>query len=509
MLPRDVDHRSDNSIKLEQQPAAANGAANKCTLRIAGAEQSNSINDQAAADVASALRKSSKVLLPLLFCTGLMNTLDRTNLSFAALQMNAQLHISAKEFGLASGLFFIGYGGCMLPSTFMTMRYGARAWYSAITVAWGVVATCNAFIRNASQLYALRVLLGALEAGSAPSAWHLLAQFYPQDRLAKPYAVMTLCHILSSIIAAPLAAGLLSLHGNGGLAGWQWLFIIEGVPSVAAGLAMLAWLPSHPLSARMLTQQEAAALHAAVHCSAEAAEAARQPVAWGELALLVWAVIKRPVMWLLVAIGVLWALCSVGLMTWLPIIISNMLAGTITAGGGSSSAASHTQRAALLSAIPYIFGGASTLLLAWHADRVNERSLHCAAVFVAGGAVLACFVLMYQAGFAAGFVALVVGMMAVFAGQPVMTCRVRASLQAKHAGIGLALFQAVSTVVGGFAGPYLFGSLLSQQQAFTAATVLMGCFLASSGLLAAGLGAAEQWQRRRSCVAEGQHALLS
>lgn len=432
MLPRDVDYRSDNSIKLEQQPAAANGAANKCTLRIAGAEQSNSISDQAAADVASALRKSSRVLLPLLFFTGLMNTLDRTNLSFAALQMNAQLHISAKEFGLASGLFFIGYGGCMLPSTFMTMRYGARAWYSTITVAWGVVATCNAFIRNAGQLFALRVLLGALEAGSAPSAWHLLAQFYPQDRLAKPYAVMTLCHILSSIIAAPLAAGLLSLHGSGGLAGWQWLFIIEGVPSVAAGLAMLAWLPSHPLSARMLTQQEAAAVHAAVHGSAEAAEAARQPVAWCELALLVWAVIKRPVMWLLVAIGVLWALCSVGLMTWLPIIISNMLAGTITAGGGSSSAASHTQRAALLSAIPYIFGGASTLLLAWHADRANERSLHCAAVYVAGGAVLACFVPMYRAGFAAGFVALVVGMMAVFAGQPVMTCRMRgeAELQA-------------------------------------------------------------------------------
>lgn len=126
------------------------------------------------------------------------------------------------------------------------------------------------------------------------------------------------------------------------------------------------------------------------------------------------------------------ALCSVGLMTWLPIIISNMLAGTITAGGGSSSAASHTQRAALLSAIPYIFGGASTLLLAWHADRANERSLHCAAVYVAGGAVLACFVPMYRAGFAAGFVALVVGMMAVFAGQPVMTCRMRgeAELQA-------------------------------------------------------------------------------
>jgi hypothetical protein len=112
-------------------------------------------------------------------------------------------------------------------------------------------------------------------------------------------------------------------------------------------------------------------------------------------------------------------------MTWLPIIISNMLAGTITAGGGSSGSAAHAPSAALLSTIPYVFGGASTILLAWHADRVNERTLHFAAVYVAGGAVLACFVPMYSAAFAAGFVALVVGMMAVFAGQPVMTCRVR------------------------------------------------------------------------------------
>jgi hypothetical protein len=112
-------------------------------------------------------------------------------------------------------------------------------------------------------------------------------------------------------------------------------------------------------------------------------------------------------------------------MTWLPIIISNMLVGTITAGGGSSGTAAHAPRAALLSTIPYIFGGTSTVLLAWHADRVNERTLHFAAVYVAGGAVLACFVPMYSAAFAAGFVALVVGMMAVFAGQPVMTCRVR------------------------------------------------------------------------------------
>jgi hypothetical protein len=114
-------------------------------------------------------------------------------------------------------------------------------------------------------------------------------------------------------------------------------------------------------------------------------------------------------------------------MTWLPIIISNMLAGTITAapGSSSSSAAAHAPRAALLSTIPYVFGGASTLLLAWHADRANERTLHFAAVYVAGGAVLACFVPMYRAAFAAGFVALVVGMMTVFAGQPVMICRVR------------------------------------------------------------------------------------
>ncbi|WIA31251.1 hypothetical protein OEZ86_001249 [Tetradesmus obliquus] len=453
------------------------------------------------------LRKVSRVLLPLLFLASMLNYLDRGAISFAALQMNGQLGLSLQDYGLGSGLFFLGYGVAMVPSTYLTMLYGAK-WYAAITVAWGVVAACCAFVTSRAGFFATRLLLGLAEAGAWPSASHLLCQFYPSDRLTRPYAVVCVSSVIAAVFAAPLAAGLMSLDQRGGLAGWQWLFLVEGVPSVLLGMCCWVWLPSSPLTAAMLSREEGQLLHEKVHGSAEAAAAACQPLRWRHMLGLMLDALRRPLLWLLLVVGFLWVLAAFALNSWLPLIIKNMLAGTAltnssSSGGSSSSSSSsssnsnsHTQEATLLTAIPYVCATAANLAVAWHADRVNERSLHTGVPFVLGGVVLSCFTVLTRLSFAAGFAGLVVAMTCAYAGQSTLLASVAASLDPQHAGVGLALFNAACAAVGGFAANAIAGGLAQRMGSFSLATIVMGVFMAAAGLLAAGLGIYQQcWKQ--------------
>ncbi|WIA11101.1 hypothetical protein OEZ85_011245 [Tetradesmus obliquus] len=491
------------------------------------------------------LRKVSRVLLPLLFLASMLNYLDRGAISFAALQMNGQLGLSLQDYGLGSGLFFLGYGVAMVPSTYLTMLFGAK-WYAAITVAWGVVAACCAFVTSRAGFFATRLLLGLAEAGAWPSASHLLCQFYPSDRLTRPYAVVCVSSVIAAVFAAPLAAGLMSLDQRGGLAGWQWLFLVEGVPSVLLcglgsasqtglqpvlanltvpftaarcalqwlflwlflvegvpsvllGMCCWVWLPSSPLTAAMLSREEGQLLHEKVHGSAEAAAAACQRLRWRHMLGLMLDALRRPLLWLLLVVGFLWVLAAFALNSWLPLIIKNMLAGTAltnSSSSGGSSSSSHTQEATLLTAIPYVCATAANLAVAWHADRVNERSLHTGVPFVLGGIVLGCFTVLTRLSFAAGFAGLTVAMTCAYAGQSTLLASVAASLDPKHAGVGLALFNAACAAVGGFAANAIAGGLAQRMGSFSLATIVMGVFMAAAGLLAAGLGIYQQcWKQ--------------
>jgi MFS family permease len=197
-------------------------------------------------------------LVPFLIMCYVFCWLNRINLSFAALQMNKQLHLTPAEFGLAAGLFFITYAFLEVPSNLLMNRFGARKWIARIMFSWGIVAAATAFVQGAHSFYAMRLLLGAAEAGFYPGILFYLTLWIPAEYRARNYGLFLTAIPLTGIIGAPLSGYLLSLNGVGGLAGWQWLFIIEGLPSAILAPVALFYLQDRPAQAKWLAADESA-----------------------------------------------------------------------------------------------------------------------------------------------------------------------------------------------------------------------------------------------------------
>ena len=208
----------------------------------------------------SAIRKASLRLVPLIGLGYGAAYMDRVNISFAAAQMNRDLHLSASTYGLGAGLFFISYGLCEVPSNLLLVRFGARRWLTRITLTWGLLAMATMLVRSAASFYALRLLLGVAEAGFFPGVVFYLTQWFPPEHRARAISRFYIALPLSSTVMGALAGALLSLNGRLGLRGWQWLFLLEGLPPLA--LALLFWklLPDRPAEAHWLTAGEKHAL---------------------------------------------------------------------------------------------------------------------------------------------------------------------------------------------------------------------------------------------------------
>lgn len=191
-------------------------------------------------------------LMPLLFVLYIFNFLDRTNVGLAALQMNADLGFSAAVFGLGAGMFFLGYAFLEIPSNLMLVRFGARRWIARIAISWGILATALMFVKTPAQFYTVRFLLGVAEAGFFPAILYYLSLWFPADMRARSSARFIIAIPLSAAVGGPLGAKLLSLDGMGGLQGWQWLFLIEGIPSVILGFIVLRFLTEKPEDAAWL-----------------------------------------------------------------------------------------------------------------------------------------------------------------------------------------------------------------------------------------------------------------
>jgi len=195
-------------------------------------------------------------LVPFLMVCYIFCWLNRINLSFAALQMNQQLGLSAADYGLAAGLFFITYAFLELPSNLLMNKYGARRWIARIMLSWGVIAAGTAFVTGAHSFYIMRLLLGAAEAGFYPGILFYLTLWIPAAYRARTYGLFLIAIPLTGIIGGPLSGHLLALNGVGGLAGWQWLFIVEGLPSAILAPFALVYLQDKPQEANWLPQAE-------------------------------------------------------------------------------------------------------------------------------------------------------------------------------------------------------------------------------------------------------------
>lgn len=208
----------------------------------------------------SALRKASLRLLPLIGLGYATAYMDRVNISFAALQMNRDLHFSNTTYGFGAGVFFVAYAACEIPSNLLLYRFGARRWLARIMVTWGLVAMAMLFVRTPLQFYVGRFFLGMFEAGFFPGVVFYLMQWFPPEQRGRAVSRFYIGFPLSSVFMGLIAGALLNLQGTFGLAGWQWLFLVEGLPAIVLGVLFFVLLPDTPADAQWLTPEEREAI---------------------------------------------------------------------------------------------------------------------------------------------------------------------------------------------------------------------------------------------------------
>src|SRR5262249_43816438 len=195
-------------------------------------------------------------LLPLMFAAYIIAYIDRVNIGFAALQMNADLGFSASTYGLGAGIFFIGYFLFEVPSNLMMERVGARLWIARIMISWGLISAAMMFTKGAVSFYVLRFLLGLAEAGFFPGMILYLTYWFPTNERARAVAMFMTANAVAGVVGGPVAGALLTMDRIGGLRGWQWLFLLEAIPAILVGLIVLAVLPDGPKDASWLSDTE-------------------------------------------------------------------------------------------------------------------------------------------------------------------------------------------------------------------------------------------------------------
>ncbi|MEU6763923.1 MFS transporter [Streptomyces sp. NPDC046853] len=207
-----------------------------------------------------ATRRAMRRLLPLLGLAYFMSYVDRTNVALAKTQLEADIGVSAAAYGLGAGVFFISYALLEVPSNLVLYRVGARAWIARIAITWGLVSAAMMFVQGEASFYALRFALGAAEAGLYPALMYTVTLWFSQQHRVTVVGLIYTAPAAATILGAPAGGGLMALDGAAGLQGWQWMFLVEGLVTVAVGVLVWIALPSRPQDARWLSPEQAAAL---------------------------------------------------------------------------------------------------------------------------------------------------------------------------------------------------------------------------------------------------------
>ena len=381
----------------------------------------------------SAQRKASLRLLPVIGIGYGLAYIDRLNLSFASLQMNRDLHFSASVYGLGAGLFFIGYALFELPSNLLLLHFGAKKWLARIMFTWGLLAATMMFVRTPFEFNAVRLLLGIAEAGFFPGVIYYLTLWFPARARARAVSRFYIAMPLSSVVMGSVAGWLLGLGGKLGLAGWQWLFLIEGLPAVLFSIVILRLLPDGPAKAAWLTPEEKAWLQNQLKAEGDRAHLGHQA-------------------------GILQALLSPKV--WMIGGFFFFALTTNYAYGFSAPAILQAATGWSVANVGYLVaslglaGAAAMLLGGAHSDRTNERAFHC----IIPCAVMAlCFVTASYARTPWIVVAALAASYISFQSMqgPALTVPTE-FLAGRAAAAGIAAMNMI-TMFSGFVGPYWMG----------------------------------------------------
>jgi MFS transporter, ACS family, tartrate transporter len=404
------------------------------------------------------LRKITWRLIPFLFVLYVISWMDRVNVGFAGLQMNTDLGFSSTVFGFGSGIFFLGYCLFEIPSNIILERVGARLWISRIMVTWGLISAGMMFVRTPATFYLLRFLLGVAEAGFFPGVIYFLSLWYPTAHRARAIAAFMTAVPVTGLIGGPLSGALLELNGLHGLAGWQWLFLLEGLPAVILGTSVLFYLKDRPETTHWLTPAERDWLVETL--AAERKACLPRPNI--RVALTDKTIWNLGIIFLLVAAG------FYGYSFWAPLIIKS-LTGLSNFKVGLVLGA--------ISAVTIV----GMLLNSYHSDRTGERAIHIAVPLSVMAIGLVGCALLRQPVLAIIALALVpLGHCASYGPFWSMPTQF---FTGPAAAAGIALVTMIANV-GSFAGPTLIGIFKTHTGTHTGAFLLLGGLAVVAALLA-------------------------
>lgn len=398
-------------------------------------------------------------LMPFLFLLYIIAYLDRINVSFAILQMRSQLHLSDEAYGRAAGMFFAGYFFFQVPSNLVLERVGVRRWIAGLMVTWGLISCSMIFIRGPVSFYTLRFFLGAAEAGFFPGMIVYMKHWFPASARARAVAWFMTANPLSGVIGSPISAALLGLHGKG-IAGWQWVFLMEGLPAIILGVVVSFLLVDRPQEAAWLGAEQRDWLLGELDRE-RAQDARTDPASF-------WRVFVSGRIWLMSFLYFGVAATMYGVTLWLPSVIRMLAHMRVSLIGWTT-------------AVPYIITAAAMVLVGRHSDRTNERHWHAALCgFIGAGS-------LFLATHTSAPWLVVAGMSLGLIGAQSMAgpfwAMASSGMSGAAAAAAIAMINSIANL-GGYFGPYIIGFVRSSNGQFSGGLLAISSVLCLSSVLA-------------------------
>jgi MFS transporter, ACS family, tartrate transporter len=410
-------------------------------------------------------------LLPFLLLLYIISWLDRVNVGFAKLQMNADLGLSDTAYGFGAGIFFVAYALCEIPSNLLLARYGARVWIARIMITWGLISSAMMFVQGPTSFYVLRFLLGAAEAGFLPGIIYYLSHWFPRLHRARAVSWFMIGIPLSLVFGGPLSGWLMQdLDEYLGLHGWQWMFLLEGIPAVLLGFVVLVFLTEKPTDAHWLSAEQRAWLSERIASEHQEAHARH--------GLNLRAALTHPTVWLLAVVMFCCQTGSYGLSFWVPSIVKSLTGYSEFAVG-------------MFTAIPYIAAALAMVLVGMSSDRTGERFMHVAIPSLIGAAGF--LAVGYMQSPLLAMAALSIAAAGDYCTRGPFWALPGKFLAGSAAAGAIALINSMGAA-GGFFGPLAVGWLKDETQDFLAPMIMLSVVLVIGAVLTFVLRRAPQFR---------------
>ena len=409
----------------------------------------------------SARRRIAWRLLPFLFLLYIANYIDRTNIAYATLGMKGDLRLTDSVFGTASGIFFIGYFALQVPGALLVERWSARLLLAITLITWGGLTTLTAFVHTAHQLYAARFLLGAAEAGFFPGVIVYLSHWFTTQDRGKAIARFMAAIPIGFMIGGPIAGSILGVHWLN-LAGWRWLFLMEGAPAIVLGIATIFYLPDWPNEARWLSPRERDWINTRL-ADERAAKAHFERMS-------IWQALRHPAVLVLTTALFFTYIGGYAFWFWFPTILQRLTGWT------------DVRLIGWVGAIPFAAATIALLIVGWSSDRMRERRWHFTVPQLAAALALAAWLFLPHSNALLVLLCSIIGMgtVAYFPAFFTLPSEFLASAAAAAA-VG---FINCTASIGGYFGPKIFGDLSQRTGSFnTGFVVMIACWLIGSLLV--------------------------